>query len=366
MKSLRKALHLGTADGTPKSSRSHADSGVSPSSAKALPRGMPSVKWELLGVQQNYHLNVLEKPRIHSTAFRSINGQTLAALIQCLGWEGFTAKYILVDCRYPYEYNGGHIKCAVNVHDKGELTSHFFPVHNRIPIFHCEFSHKRGPDMAYALRRYDRNLNKHRYPDVHYKEIYLLEGGYKGFFEEFRGHGLCEPSAYVTMLSDPVQLARYKNHLKRSQQAVPKSRLGTVAHKIKRLGAARRLSFSGLRSPVAANNVTPTTPAASRKRSSTRRSHKDTPSGTKSFMRPLTHWYPGTKHARDSKADRKQTPIAFRKRLPDDDHDKTPVGALKRRISKPIVQFPASSDEEEEPYDTNANPLPAMCRLSFD
>jgi len=63
-------------------------------------------------------------------------------------------SYTVVDCRYPYEYVGGHIKGAVNIWDKDTLLDRFFssPEHpcedkRSILIFHCEFSSKRGPNM---------------------------------------------------------------------------------------------------------------------------------------------------------------------------------------------------------------------------
>lgn len=62
--------------------------------------------------------------------------------------------YTVIDCRYPYEYNGGHIRGAINIWEKETLLDKFFnsPVHpceveRTIFIFHCEFSSKRGPDM---------------------------------------------------------------------------------------------------------------------------------------------------------------------------------------------------------------------------
>ena len=48
------------------------------------------------------------------------------------------------------------------------------------------------------LRNMDRNANKDTYPCLLYPEIYLLEGGYKAFYELFPE--LCRPSLYKPML----------------------------------------------------------------------------------------------------------------------------------------------------------------------
>lgn len=60
----------------------------------------------------------------------------------------------IVDCRYPYEYKGGHIRGAQNIWEKDAFLKQFFaePQYmpeskRRIIIFHCEFSSKRGPEM---------------------------------------------------------------------------------------------------------------------------------------------------------------------------------------------------------------------------
>ena len=64
------------------------------------------------------------------------------------------SRYTILDCRYPYEYDGGHIQEAVNIWEKDKLLERFFkePQHptsegRTIFVFHCEFSSKRGPDM---------------------------------------------------------------------------------------------------------------------------------------------------------------------------------------------------------------------------
>ncbi|VDL63198.1 unnamed protein product [Nippostrongylus brasiliensis] len=102
---------------------------------------------------KEYSLPGVEHPQSESLAFRSISAETLANEIRKLGPEAFDQRYLLVDCRYPYEYEGGHVKCAVNIHDQNELEKIFFPedpnhpIRKRIPIFYCEFSQKRGPGM---------------------------------------------------------------------------------------------------------------------------------------------------------------------------------------------------------------------------
>ncbi|NXL09592.1 MPIP2 phosphatase, partial [Mesembrinibis cayennensis] len=62
---------------------------------------------------------------------------------------------VIVDCRYPYEYEGGHIKGAVNLPMEQDVEEFLlkkpivpFDASKRvIVIFHCEFSSERGPRM---------------------------------------------------------------------------------------------------------------------------------------------------------------------------------------------------------------------------
>ncbi|MFH4983904.1 hypothetical protein AB6A40_010613 [Gnathostoma spinigerum] len=134
-----------------------------------------------------YSLDVVSKPFVDSVAFKSISGSTLSELISTMNNDEFQKKYMLVDCRYPYEYSGGHIKNAINLFDPTLVPDMFYPekfdaTNARIPIFYCEYSQKRGPSMAAALRQYDRQRNESRYPEIDYKEIYLLDRGYKKFF----------------------------------------------------------------------------------------------------------------------------------------------------------------------------------------
>uniref|UniRef100_A0A8C4WWW7 protein-tyrosine-phosphatase n=1 Tax=Eptatretus burgeri TaxID=7764 RepID=A0A8C4WWW7_EPTBU len=62
-------------------------------------------------------------------------------------------KLLVVDCRYPYEFQGGHIRGAWNLYTKEELQENLLdhplrPSRSQgrvIIVFHCEFSSERGP-----------------------------------------------------------------------------------------------------------------------------------------------------------------------------------------------------------------------------
>ncbi|XP_053112015.1 M-phase inducer phosphatase 2 [Hemicordylus capensis] len=110
---------------------------------------------------------------------------------------------VIVDCRYPYEYEGGHIKGAVNLPLEKDVEEFLLrkPIvpldaaKRVIVIFHCEFSSERGPRMCRFVREKDRASND--YPSLHYPELYVLKGGYKEFFPQYQAH--CEPQNYRPM-----------------------------------------------------------------------------------------------------------------------------------------------------------------------
>ncbi|XP_034514133.1 M-phase inducer phosphatase 1 isoform X3 [Ailuropoda melanoleuca] len=111
-------------------------------------------------------------------------------------------EFVIIDCRYPYEYEGGHIKGAVNLHMEEEvedflLKKPIVPTDGKrvIVVFHCEFSSERGPRMCRYVRERDRLGNE--YPKLHYPELYVLKGGYKEFFLKCQSH--CEPPGYRPM-----------------------------------------------------------------------------------------------------------------------------------------------------------------------
>jgi rhodanese-related sulfurtransferase len=112
---------------------------------------------------------------------------------------------MVIDCRFPYEFDGGHIRGAMNVFREDQIVAHFFD--GAVPrfasettiVFHCEFSSRRGPDAMKLVRQHDRSLDT--WPRLKYPEMYLLEGGYKRYYELSTAH--LTPPAYLAM-DDPA------------------------------------------------------------------------------------------------------------------------------------------------------------------
>ncbi|XP_053702012.1 M-phase inducer phosphatase 2 [Synchiropus splendidus] len=127
-------------------------------------------------------------------------------------------RVIIIDCRYPYEFEGGHLKGALNLHLEEQVHDYFFkqpikassPEQRIVIIFHCEFSSERGPRMCRYMREQDRTMNE--YPNLHYPELYVLKGGYKEFFQHFQVR--CEPQSYRPMLHEDFKEDLRKFRLK--------------------------------------------------------------------------------------------------------------------------------------------------------
>ena len=128
-----------------------------------------------------------------------INKTTLLDVLDGKYGHKFDQKMV-IDCRFEYEYDGGHIDGAVNQNDKELLSSQLFqtPMDGRtLLVFHCEYSAHRAPLMARHVRSADRTANAERYPRLTYPEVYILDGGYSGFFAQHRDR--CYPPNYIEM-----------------------------------------------------------------------------------------------------------------------------------------------------------------------
>lgn len=125
----------------------------------------------------------------------------------------YNIDYQVVDCRFSYEYHGGHIVNAVNISSTGELGLLFRKP--RVLIFHCEFSSVRAPRLAQYLRNMDRMKNP--YPSLSIPEIYVMEGGYKRFYSTYPE--LCCPQGYITMdNTDYRDLCKKEQHRTRTNK----------------------------------------------------------------------------------------------------------------------------------------------------
>ena len=124
-----------------------------------------------------------------------------STLLELLGGK-FNDRFdniMIVDCRFEYEYEGGHINGALNYNDKEELANELFrkPKSRTALILHCEYSAHRAPIMAKYVRHQDRAINVDTYPHLTYPDMYILDGGYSSFFAEHRS--MCYPQNYVEM-----------------------------------------------------------------------------------------------------------------------------------------------------------------------
>ncbi|KAL1501212.1 hypothetical protein ABEB36_006584 [Hypothenemus hampei] len=135
---------------------------------------------------------------------KSISADTLKDVLEGK-YKNIVDSFKIIDSRYPYEFLGGHIKNALNIYTKEgclKLLNEPIKAQNErhILIVHCEFSKERGPNLIRTLRKEDRAMNRLNYPALTYPEIYVLEGGYKKFFESYPEY--CFPMKYKKML-DP-------------------------------------------------------------------------------------------------------------------------------------------------------------------
>jgi M-phase inducer tyrosine phosphatase len=129
-----------------------------------------------------------------------ITGRVLCEILDGQYDDHFDELFI-IDGRYGYEHRGGCIRGAQNINSPDLLIDAFFkePIPNAVIIFHCEFSHNRGPQLAAIFRKIDRNMNKFSYPNLLYPHVYILDGGYRDFFVAFPQ--LCD-GGYTPMLDE--------------------------------------------------------------------------------------------------------------------------------------------------------------------
>eukprot|EP01084_Bolivina_argentea_P030823 57064_1 len=165
----------------------------------------------------NNEYEYLPKVTKEDNGCRYISCETLMSILD--GSKDYTKLFdyfVIIDCRYEYEYLGGHINGAINVSDK-LLTELLFKSNMNIKniqsqriawIFHCEYSKHRGPQTCKYFRKLDRQENEYRYPFVSYPHVYVLQGGYKKFWNIYKNkymtlkNNIFEPYGYISMWND--------------------------------------------------------------------------------------------------------------------------------------------------------------------
>ena len=167
-------------------------------------------------------MDIDDAPRLQLPHFNS-DDESLPRITKGTMVDVLDGKYgqcydrsVIIDCRFEYEYEGGHIEGAINVNDKDRLANQLFESSSSektLLIFHCEYSAHRAPIMyvrpavdsglllnsyrAKYLRHKDRACNAHQYPKLTYPEVYILDGGYSSFFVDHKFR--CYPQNYVEM-----------------------------------------------------------------------------------------------------------------------------------------------------------------------
>lgn len=158
---------------------------------------------------------VLPCQKVREDGLMRINCDTLDDLLAGL-YNHQINSYTVIDCRFDYEYEGGHVPGAINLNTTQAIEEYLLGLNKPEPsrsgdgrkkdilVFHCEFSVKRAPTFAKHLRSRDRALNSHVYPNIHYPEVYIMTGGFCQYFKE-KPSQVDPPYSYVTM-DDPVHL----------------------------------------------------------------------------------------------------------------------------------------------------------------
>lgn len=170
---------------------------------------------------------------------RSIHADTLLKLLTgAMPLPMGFRKLVVIDCRYPFEYEAGHIRDALNAPSAAFVEDLLpmcgidgVPGSNVIVVFHCEYSSHRGPkalsyfrgvDAARCARatqnvllsrsRSSPRMRRSPRPSLSYPHTYLLSKGYRYLYLNYIRHlsvneqeRFCNPVGYVSMFDTSYQ-----------------------------------------------------------------------------------------------------------------------------------------------------------------
>lgn len=216
---------------------------------------------------------------VEQDPFRRIDRETLCEILDNKHSHLYD-RHVVIDCRFEYEYSGGHIDGAININNKERLEEALIasasPSERVLLIFHCEYSAHRGPRMAMHLRSLDRQINMNRYPILNYPDIVVLSGGYSNFFESCKDR--CFPKRYVEM-NDAGFTERCEREMERFRRTMKTTRSFTAVGSCNNnnntsspVAQRSHSAFNTFRFPLRDNteeatatlNTTPTQPARRR------------------------------------------------------------------------------------------------------
>ncbi|KAK4928673.1 cell division cycle 25 [Elasticomyces elasticus] len=149
-----------------------------------------------------------------------IDTKTLAGLMGARLRDCFD-NLVVIDCRFKYEFDGGHIKGAVNYSEKAALKDLFHsPKTHTVLVLYCEYSSFRAPTMFKHVRQMDREMNSNTYPNLTYPDMFILNGGYGKVFTDHKS--LCTPQNYVKMSDEDHNVARERglSNIKRNSKLI--------------------------------------------------------------------------------------------------------------------------------------------------
>lgn len=175
--------------------------------------------------------------RVVGQAGNYISPQTVADVMS----GKFNMDYEIIDCRFPYEFEAGHISGAKNLYTQHHIRNYFLDDNglfcvpgSKCYIIHCEFSQERGPKMFGTLRNIDRAIGNTTNPGAQnfplkLPNLYVLYKGYRAFKSDFPE--LCTPFGGYRMMKDDVELLKhYKSKTNESERFFdPKKPMGKMA-----------------------------------------------------------------------------------------------------------------------------------------
>ena len=96
-------------------------------------------------------------------------------------------QIIILDARFQYEFNGGHIIGARNIINSNQIADIYNNCSGKKTclICYCEFSQGRSPTLFKMIRSYDRNQHINDYPNLTIPNLYVLESGYRSFYDNY-------------------------------------------------------------------------------------------------------------------------------------------------------------------------------------